>query len=99
MSSVESHFDVMDSAVCSAERLCEGELCCLDHRRKVNAWYLLCKIYHEMEHPMHKYLHHFVVASNTRASTILGELAMVIPRCRTDQFSRSFLPAAVCLWN
>ena len=46
-----------------------------------------------------KYLHHFVATHNTRASTALGELALVIPCCRTDQFSRSFLPATVLLWN
>ena len=48
---------------------------------------------------MQEYLHHFVVACNTRASAALGELASEIPRCRTDQFSWSFLPAAVRLWK
>ena len=32
-------------------------------------------------------------------SAVLGKLALVISRFRTDQFSRSFLPAAVRLWN
>ena len=48
---------------------------------------------------MNEYLTHFVVAYNTRTLTALGELALVIPRYRTDQFSRSFLPAAVRLQN
>ena len=32
---------------------------------------------------MNEYLLHFVAARNTRASVALGELAVVIPRCRT----------------
>ena len=47
---------------------------------------------------MNEYLHLFVVARN-RASAVLGELALVIPRCRTSQFSRSLLPAAAHLFN
>ena len=37
MSSVKSHLDLMDSIDRSAERLREGELYCLGHRRKVCA--------------------------------------------------------------
>ena len=57
------------------------------------------KIYHIVDHPMNEYLNHFVTARNARASPALGEIALVIPRCRTDPFSRSFLPPAVRLWN
>ena len=47
-----------------------------------------------------RFINHFVAARNTRASAALGELALVIPCCRTaDQFSRLFLPASVGLWN
>ena len=37
MLSAESHLNLLDGSVCSVERLCEGELCCLGHRRKVSA--------------------------------------------------------------
>ena len=37
MSSTDSHLRLLNSIVRSAERLCEGELCSLGHRRKVNA--------------------------------------------------------------
>ena len=40
---------------------------------------------------MNEYMKHLVAARNTRAL----ELALVIPRSRTDQFSRSF-PACCC---
>ena len=82
---------------CIAERLCESELCCLGNRRKVSAWCLLYKINQKANHPLHKHLQHFVAARITRASTALRELALVIPRCRTNQFVRPFLPVAVRL--
>ena len=41
----------------------------------------------------------FFVACNTIASTALGELALLIVRCRNDQLIRSFLPAVVHLRN
>ena len=96
MSSTESHLGLIDSIGRSVERLCEGELSCLAHRRKVRALCLLYKIYH-VDHHMNGYLNDFVATRNTRASASQGEFALVLPRCRTDQFSRSFLPAAgVC---
>ena len=60
---------------------------------------LLYKIYHRADRLMHEYLHNFVAARNTSTLAALGELALVIPRCRTDQIGRSFLPAAVHPWN
>ena len=79
--------------------LCESEPCYLGHGRIVSALCLLYDIYCRADHHMHEYLYHFIAACNTRASTALGELAMVIPGCRIDQFSLSFLPAARRLWN
>ena len=78
MSSAESHLRLLDSTICSVERLCEGELCCLGHRRMVSA--LLDKIYHRVDRPMNEYRKNLVAAHSTRASAPLGELALVIPR-------------------
>ena len=58
---------------------------------------LLYKILHRVDRFMNEYRNRFVAARNTRASASLGELALVISRCRTDQFSRSFLSAATLL--
>ena len=96
--SAESHLGLLDSNDCSAERLCEGGLCCLRHSRKESALGLLCKIY-RVDDTMNRYLKDFVAARDTRALNTLGELASVIPYCRTDQFSQLFLPAAVRLGN
>ena len=90
MPSAESHLSLLNSVGRSAERFCEGELCCFGHRRKTSVLCLLYKIYHRADDLLHEYVHHFVAARNISASAALCELALVIPRCRTDQFSRSF---------
>ena len=59
----------------------------------------LNKIYHRADHPLHEYLHHCVTARNTRESSSPCELALVTPRCRTDQFRQSFPPVDVRMWN
>ena len=87
---------LLDSIVRS-EGLCEGELCCLVHRRKVRALCLLYKMYDRVGHSINVYLNHFVTVRNTRASGALSELALVILRCRTDRFSRLILSATVRL--
>ena len=94
-----SYLGWLDGIVRSAEKLCDGELCCLGYRRKVNILYLRYKIYHRVGHSMNEYLNRFVIARNTRALAALGVLALVIPRYKADQFSRSFLPAVVRLSN
>ena len=67
--------------------------------RKSSSLCLFYEIYHRMDNLMDEYLNNFVAARNTRASAALGELTLVIPRYRTDQFSRSFLPVAESPWN
>ena len=79
--------------------MCEGELCCLEHRRKVCALCLVCNMYHRVDHLLHEYLHYFVIALNARGSAALCELALVILRCRIGQFCWSFLPVAARMWN
>ena len=99
MSSAGFHLSLPDSIVRSAERLHDGKLHCLGNRKTVSAFCLLYEIYHRANPPVNEYLHHFVAARNLRASPALCELALGIPRCRTDQFCRSFLPATVRLWS
>ena len=40
--------------------------------------------YHRADHPLHEYLHYFVAAHNARVTAALGELALMISRCRTN---------------
>ena len=99
MSSAESRLGSLDSIVRSVKRFCKGELCCLRHRRRVSALCWLYKIYHRVDNPMNEYLDHFVAALNFRTSAALCEFTLAISRCRTEQFSRSFLPAVARLWS
>ena len=50
ISSAESHLGLLDSAVRNAERLCEGGLCCLQHRKKVSDLCLIFEMYHRADH-------------------------------------------------
>ena len=86
MSSSESHLCLLNSIFRSAARSCEGELCSLPHK-KVSALWLLYEIYHRVDYPMNGYLNNFLAARNTRASAALGELSLVVQRCRTGQLS------------
>ena len=54
----------LDSVVRGEERLCEGKLCALEHRRKVSALCLLYKMYHRADLSMHEYLQYFILARN-----------------------------------
>ena len=91
MSSAESHLNLLDRVVYSAERLCEGEFF-LWYRRKIITLGLLYAIYHRLEHPMNEYLKHLVATRTAGASADLCVLLMVMPSCKTDQLSRYFLP-------
>ena len=84
ISSAESHLVFLDSIVRNAERLCECKRRCLGHRRKCQCLVFALNNYHWVDHSIKEYLNHFVVARNTRASAALGELALLIPLCRTD---------------
>ena len=84
---------LLENIVYSEEMFCEGRLCCLGYRRKVNSLYLLQEIDYSMYHPTNEYLNNFVAALNTRASAAPEQLALAILRYRTDQFSRWYLLA------
>ena len=70
--SAEFHLRLLHSIVRSAEKLCEGELCCLVHKRKGSFLCLLYKIYHRMDHSMNEYLRNLFAARSTRVSAALG---------------------------
>ena len=65
ISSAESRLGSLDSIVCSEKMLCEGELYCLEHRRKISGLCLLYKTYCSVDHPLNKCLNTFVAAHYT----------------------------------
>ena len=91
MSSEESHLGLLNSIVHSAERSSLGlgrkGMPCVCSIRLITEWITLWMSIN------------FVAARNIRALAALGELALVIPHCITDQFRQLFLIAAACLRN
>ena len=77
-----------------------GISCNLSHRRNVATLSMLFKILERPDHPIGSYMpapnvarHHTRYAAG-RHSRVLDSV-----RSRTNQFSRSFIPASVALWN
>ena len=66
-------------------------------QKEGSALCLLYAIYHRANHHMNEYLNLIVAVRNTRVSSVIDEFALVIPLCRTDKLSRSFLSAAARL--
>ena len=83
---VAGGISLLNGIVRHVEMLNKSKFCCLGYRRKVSALCLLYKIYHRVHHTMKQYPKPFVVARNTRASAALGEFALIISRCITNQF-------------
>ena len=99
MSPAESYLNLLNSVVCSEERLYKGELLVWGTEGKLERFVCSIKFFHIVDRPINEYLHQFVASRNSRSSAALGKLHLVISHCRTDQFSRSFLPAAMPLLN
>ena len=62
---------------------------------------MIHKIWSNPSHPLHAELHqqHFVPVRVTRAAIAAHTHAFEVPRCRTVQYSRSFIPWSVSSWN
>ena len=72
----------------------------LEHRRRVGFLTHFFKIVSDPEHPLHGLLPpHYRPARDTRQSRRSNNLSFVVARVNTSQFSRSFFPAAIRLWN
>ena len=83
------------------QSLCEGSgVGDLSHRRSVGLLSMLYKVCFNSVHPLGESLPaRFVPSRVTRATEALHEHALVVPRCRTEQYKRSFLMSGVRLWN
>ena len=81
--------------------LADGVLeCNLAHRRSV---VVLCMLFKIKSNPMHPLrgalpvLH--VPARVTRGALVAHRRSFAVPRCRTFQYRRTFVPHSVSLWN
>ena len=70
------------------------------HPRSVATVCMLYKIWCNPFHPLHAQLPQLYVPIRlTRAAVAAHDYAFEVPRCRTVQYSRSFIPWSVSLWN
>ena len=70
------------------------------HRRKVGLLSMLYKIRLNPDHYLYRYVPDYrPFVRVTRRAVASHPFCLKQSRCCTNQFARSFFPAAVCLWN
>ena len=90
-SAADTHLKLLDSAVSDTRFLTGGVFeCDIAYRRSVAVLCMLYKIGCNSVHPLNCALPGPYVP-------VLGDSAP--PRCRTSQYSRTFIPLSVPLWN
>ena len=100
-SAADCHLKLLDRVVrCAKFIYPQCDLGDLTHRRTVGSLCMLYKITHNHRHPLYDHLPPpYVPARVTRGSQAMHEWAFASVRCRTDQYSRTFMQAAVKKWN
>ena len=74
--------------------------CDLAHRRSVAIFCMLYKIRCNPMHPLcGALLVQYVPGQVTRGAVIAHRFTYALPRCRTSQYRRTFIPLSVSLWN
>ena len=100
-SAAESHLKLLYRVVRSAGFLAGGVLDCnLAHRRSVAELCMLFKIKSNPLDPLSGALPlPYVPARVTRGPFVAHRHSFALPRCRTSQYRRTFVPLSVSLWN
>lgn len=100
-SAAACHLSLLDRIVRRAAALSEGEVNCdLVHRRRVAFLCMFFKIFNNVDHPVRSHCPPpCVPARFTRRTAAMHDFVLLTPRCRTVQYTRSFIPACVALWN
>ena len=95
------HLSLLDRVVRRAVALSEGEVeCDLSHRRRIASLCMFYKIYHNASHPVRQHYPPLLVPTRiTRLTISMHDYVLSAPRCKTLQYSRSFVPACLTLWN
>ena len=100
-SAADTHLKLLDRAVSGARFLtgCVFE-CHISHRRSVAVQCMLFKIRCNPVHPLNGTLPGpYVPARVTRDALVAHLYTYAPPHCRTLQYSRTFIPFSVSLWN
>ena len=100
-SAADAHLKLLDRAVIGARFLTGGVIECDIARRRSGA--VLCMLYKIRCKPMHP-LSGALPGQNvpvlvTRGAQVVHRYTYAPPRCRTSQYSRTFIPISVSLWN
>ena len=99
-SAANSHLKLLDKNVRSCKFLIPDLEIDLAHRRVVSSLCMLYKILHNPRHPLNSELPGFFQPARiTRYALRVNSLSFGAVRCNTEQYNRSFVPAATKLWN
>ena len=100
-SAADTDLKLLDRAVSGASFLTGGVFeYDLAHRRSVAVLCMLYKIRCNPLHPLYGALPmHYVPVWVTCGAVIAHRYTYVPPRCRTSQYSRTFIPFSLSLWN
>ena len=100
-SAADTHHKLLDRAVSGARFLIGGVFeCDISHRRSVAVLCMLHKIRCNPVHPLNGALPGpYVPVRVTSGALVAHRYTYAPPRCRTLQYSRTFSPFSVSLWN
>ena len=100
-SAAKCHLQLLDRQVYSVARLLnDHSFLSLCHRRRVAGLSMLYKVNSNSNHCLFSELPSAsTIVRHIRAAAAANPLEFEVPRCRTSQFARSFLPGLVRLWN
>ena len=96
-----THLKLPDRALSGARFLTGGVFeCDIAHRRSVAVLCMLYKIRCNPVHPVNGALPGpYVPVRVTRGALVAHRYTYAPPRCRTSQYSRTFIPVSVSIWN
>ena len=97
----DTHLTLLDRVVRGARFLTGGVIeCDIAHRLSVAILYILYKIRCNPVHPLNCALPGpYVPVRVTRGALVAHWFTYALPRCRTSQYHRIFIPLSVSLWN
>ena len=99
-SAADTHLTLLDQAVSGARFLTEGVFDCdISHCRSVAVMCMLYTIRCNPVHPLGALPGPHVPARVTRGALVAHRYTYAPPRCTTLQYTRTFIPFSVSLWN
>ena len=100
-SAADKHLKLLDRAVSGARFLTGGVIeCDSAHRRSVAVLCILNQIMCNPLHPLNGALPlPYVPVRVMRGALVAHQYTYAPPRCSTSQYSRTFIPISVSLWN